>query len=187
MLLRGKLGLYAIYERELTRLELVMFRVTKHGKMWGQDNLRPSWLSASWRWSSNLSRFHNLQAIQQAVISPTTITRQLTLSAIQTYTYTMAPKRAISGRGAPRAPQGFFASTYDTLTSSENAAMVRSIGVFAVSASGSRSEWLNAYLRSHRLLSQFFRAHGASCFCLRKRSPGLIDEPQLLTSCAGSK
>lgn len=45
----------------------------------------------------------------------------------------MAPKRVAGGRGAPRAPQGFFGSTYETLTSSENAAMVRSIGVFAVS------------------------------------------------------
>ncbi|KAL2205557.1 hypothetical protein CC79DRAFT_1336053 [Sarocladium strictum] len=53
----------------------------------------------------------------------------------------MAPKRAIGGRGAPRAPLGFFASTYDTLTSSENAAMVRSIGVFAVAVTILSSSW----------------------------------------------
>jgi hypothetical protein len=52
----------------------------------------------------------------------------------------MAPKRVIGGRPS-RAPQGFFASTYDTLTSSENAAMVRSIGVFAVSHNEGGGEW----------------------------------------------
>ncbi|KAK0386662.1 hypothetical protein NLU13_6497 [Sarocladium strictum] len=51
------------------------------------------------------------------------------------------PKRSVGGRGAPRAPQGFFSSTYDALTSSENAAMVRSIGIFAVAVTVLSSSW----------------------------------------------
>lgn len=44
----------------------------------------------------------------------------------------MAPKR-IHGEKPRRAPKGFLASTYDTLTSPDNAAVVRSIAMFSVS------------------------------------------------------
>lgn len=47
----------------------------------------------------------------------------------------MAPKRVLvekQGRRAP-APKGYIASTYDTLTSPDNASVVRSIAVFGVS------------------------------------------------------
>jgi hypothetical protein len=44
-----------------------------------------------------------------------------------------APKRVLVEKPSyRRAPKGFFASTYDTLTSSENAAVVRSIAMFGV-------------------------------------------------------
>lgn len=52
---------------------------------------------------------------------------------------TMAPKRQVEiqrgSRGGYRAPKGYFASTYDALTSQENAAMVKSIAAFGVSSS----------------------------------------------------
>lgn len=46
-----------------------------------------------------------------------------------------APKRVLVEKPSGRrsAPKGVFASTYDTLTSSENAAVVRSIALFGVS------------------------------------------------------
>lgn len=47
----------------------------------------------------------------------------------------MSPaKRIVVERSSPRnAPKGFFGQTYDVLTSAENAAVVRSIGLFGVS------------------------------------------------------
>ncbi|KAL3952408.1 hypothetical protein ACCO45_012351 [Purpureocillium lilacinum] len=42
----------------------------------------------------------------------------------------MPPKRMYVDGPSRRAPKGFVASTYETLTSSENAAVVRSIAVF---------------------------------------------------------
>ncbi|TFA99759.1 hypothetical protein CCMA1212_008444 [Trichoderma ghanense] len=45
----------------------------------------------------------------------------------------MPPKRIYGEKGGRRAPKGFVASTYDTLTSAENAAFVRSIAIFGVS------------------------------------------------------
>lgn len=44
----------------------------------------------------------------------------------------MPPKRMYVDGTSRRAPKGFVASTYETLTSSENAAVVRSIAVFGV-------------------------------------------------------
>ncbi|KAK8913100.1 hypothetical protein VCV18_011568 [Metarhizium anisopliae] len=45
-----------------------------------------------------------------------------------------APKRVLVEKpSSRRAPKGFFASAYGTLTSSENAAVVRSIAMFGVS------------------------------------------------------
>lgn len=44
----------------------------------------------------------------------------------------MPPKRMYVESGSRRAPKGALASTYDALTSSENAAVVRSIVVFGV-------------------------------------------------------
>ncbi|KAK1238394.1 hypothetical protein MKX07_006540 [Trichoderma sp. CBMAI-0711] len=46
---------------------------------------------------------------------------------------TMPPKRIYGEKGGRRAPKGFVASTYDTLTNAENAAFVRSIAIFGVS------------------------------------------------------
>lgn len=47
----------------------------------------------------------------------------------------MPPKRVIVERGGARGqPKGYVASTYDMLTSSENAAVVRSISLFGVSS-----------------------------------------------------
>jgi hypothetical protein len=45
----------------------------------------------------------------------------------------MPPKRIYGEKGGRRAPKGFVASTYDTLTNAENAAFVRSIAIFGVS------------------------------------------------------
>lgn len=47
----------------------------------------------------------------------------------------MPPKRIYGEKGGRRAPKGFVASTYDTLTNAENAAFVRSIAIFGVRAS----------------------------------------------------
>ena len=45
----------------------------------------------------------------------------------------MAPKRVMVERGGSRnQPKGYIGATYDMLTSSENAAVVRSIGLFGV-------------------------------------------------------
>lgn len=44
----------------------------------------------------------------------------------------MPPKRLYGEKGGRRAPKGFVASTYETLTSAENAAFVRSIAIFGV-------------------------------------------------------
>jgi hypothetical protein len=46
----------------------------------------------------------------------------------------MPPKRAYLEKPATRrAPKGFLASTYETLTSADNAAVVRSVAIFGVS------------------------------------------------------
>lgn len=46
----------------------------------------------------------------------------------------MPPKRIYVERASSKsAPKGFIGSTYDMLTSSDNAAVVRSIGIFGVS------------------------------------------------------
>lgn len=45
----------------------------------------------------------------------------------------MPPKRIVVERGSRSQPKGYMANTYDLLTSSENAAVVRSIGLFGVS------------------------------------------------------
>lgn len=46
----------------------------------------------------------------------------------------MAPKRVLVEKQGRRgaAPKGFIASTYDTLTSPDNASVVRSVAVFGV-------------------------------------------------------
>lgn len=44
----------------------------------------------------------------------------------------MPPKRIYVEKASRRAPKGFVASTYETLTSAENAAVVRAITVFGV-------------------------------------------------------
>lgn len=47
----------------------------------------------------------------------------------------MPPKRIHGEKGASRrAPKGFFGSTYETLTSPDNASVVRSIAMFGVSS-----------------------------------------------------
>ncbi|KAF4125969.1 TOM core complex subunit Tom6 [Geosmithia morbida] len=57
----------------------------------------------------------------------------------------MSPaKRIVVERSGPRgaaAPKGFFGSTYDVLTSSENAAVVRSIGLFGAAVVFLQSSW----------------------------------------------
>ncbi|KAK8148586.1 hypothetical protein MY10362_003807 [Beauveria mimosiformis] len=59
----------------------------------------------------------------------------------------MAPKKVLVERQGRRAaaPKGYIASTYDTLTSPENASVVRSIAVFGAAVailSSSFSEYL---------------------------------------------
>lgn len=44
----------------------------------------------------------------------------------------MQPKRIQVERSGRRAPKGVIASTYDTLTSPDNAAVVRSVALFGV-------------------------------------------------------
>ncbi|KOS20046.1 hypothetical protein ESCO_005740 [Escovopsis weberi] len=52
----------------------------------------------------------------------------------------MPPKRLYSEKSR-RAPKGFFVSTYEALTSSENAAVVRSIGLFGAAVAFLSSSW----------------------------------------------
>ncbi|KAH7121322.1 hypothetical protein EDB81DRAFT_890910 [Dactylonectria macrodidyma] len=53
----------------------------------------------------------------------------------------MPPKRITVDRSSRRAPKGFFGATYDALTSSDNAAVVRSIGIFGVAVTFLVSSW----------------------------------------------
>ncbi|CCF44756.1 hypothetical protein CH063_03420 [Colletotrichum higginsianum] len=55
----------------------------------------------------------------------------------------MPPKRIVVERGSPRSrqPKGYFRSTYDALTSSENAPVVRSIVVFGAAVTFLSSSW----------------------------------------------
>ncbi|KAL6854952.1 hypothetical protein ACO1O0_006088 [Amphichorda felina] len=54
----------------------------------------------------------------------------------------MPSKRIVVERSGPRgSPKGFFGSTYHMLTSSENAAVVRSIGLFGAAVTFLSSSW----------------------------------------------
>ncbi|KAL2753961.1 hypothetical protein ACRALDRAFT_1062938 [Sodiomyces alcalophilus JCM 7366] len=56
----------------------------------------------------------------------------------------MAPKRILverSGSSRHRQPKGAIASTYDALTSPENASIVRSIAIFGASVAFLASSW----------------------------------------------
>ncbi|KAI5920966.1 hypothetical protein F4810DRAFT_712981 [Camillea tinctor] len=56
----------------------------------------------------------------------------------------MPPKRIMVERGGasrPRPSKGFFASTYEVLTSPENASVVRSIAVFGAAVTFLASPW----------------------------------------------
>ncbi|KAK2730446.1 putative TOM-6 tom6 protein (translocase of the outer mitochondrial membrane (TOM) complex) [Colletotrichum asianum] len=56
----------------------------------------------------------------------------------------MPPKRIVVERaGGPRTrqPKGYFRSTYDALTSSENAPIVRSIAIFGAAVTFLSSSW----------------------------------------------
>ncbi|KAI0596153.1 hypothetical protein F4775DRAFT_565801 [Biscogniauxia sp. FL1348] len=55
----------------------------------------------------------------------------------------MPPKRIMVERGGarPRPSKGFFASTYEALTSPENASVVRSIAVFGAAVTFLASPW----------------------------------------------
>ncbi|KJZ77400.1 hypothetical protein HIM_03124 [Hirsutella minnesotensis 3608] len=54
----------------------------------------------------------------------------------------MPPKRMqVGGSGSRRAPKGFLGSTYETLTSSDNAAVVRSIAIFGAAIAFLSSPW----------------------------------------------
>lgn len=83
----------------------------------------------------------------------------------------MPPKKVyVQPAGSRRQPKGFFASTYDSLTSPENSSMVKAIAAFGVSSpcnASARSCCRNANLlyRSASLSSQ---ARGASSCFLRK-------------------
>ncbi|TWU71962.1 hypothetical protein ED733_001438 [Metarhizium rileyi] len=53
-----------------------------------------------------------------------------------------APKRILVEKpSSRRAPRGFLASTYDTLTSPDNAAVVRSIAMFGAAVTFLASPW----------------------------------------------
>ncbi|KAH6987272.1 hypothetical protein EDB80DRAFT_731677 [Ilyonectria destructans] len=53
----------------------------------------------------------------------------------------MAPKRIAIERPSRRAPKGFLGATYDALTLSDNAAVVRSIGIFGIAVTFLASSW----------------------------------------------
>ncbi|CEI66584.1 unnamed protein product [Fusarium venenatum] len=55
--------------------------------------------------------------------------------------FTMAPKRIAVEPRSRRAPKGIIGSTYDALTSSENAAVVRSIAIFGFAVTFLSSSW----------------------------------------------
>lgn len=106
----------------------------------------------------------------------------LTLSSVAEHTAPrqaiakMPPKKVyIQSAGSRRQPKGFFASTYDSLTSPENSSMVKAIASFAVSSMPSAPAVLPVDISSSRktnfplrsaLLS--LRARGASSCFLRK-------------------
>jgi hypothetical protein len=66
----------------------------------------------------------------------------------------MAPKRILVERSGPRSspPKGFFGATYNMLTSSENAPIVRSIGVFGVRMALQTAQTLDPFSTDLRLL-----------------------------------
>jgi hypothetical protein len=68
--------------------------------------------------------------------SETNSLHRILLPNLKQISYTMAPKqqRVIVQKADPRrsAPKGYFSSAYSTLTSPENASVVRSIAVFGV-------------------------------------------------------
>lgn len=86
----------------------------------------------------------------------------------------MPPKKVyVQPAGSRRQPKGFFASTYDSLTSPENSSMVKAIAAFGVSLTSS----CNASARSclgrnanllYRSASLSSQARGASSCFLRK-------------------
>ncbi|KAK1831313.1 hypothetical protein QBC39DRAFT_371961 [Podospora conica] len=51
------------------------------------------------------------------------------------------PPKYVTGPGRRVAPKGYFRSTYDTLTSAENAAVVKSIAAFGVAVTFLSSNW----------------------------------------------
>ncbi|KAG8168810.1 hypothetical protein KVR01_001559 [Diaporthe batatas] len=54
----------------------------------------------------------------------------------------MPPKKVyVQPAGSRRQPKGFLASTYDTLTSPENSAMVKAIASFGVGVTFLASSW----------------------------------------------
>ncbi|KAI1071171.1 hypothetical protein NW752_000646 [Fusarium irregulare] len=53
----------------------------------------------------------------------------------------MPPKRIVVEPRSRRAPKGVIGSTYDALTSPENAAVVRSIAIFGVVVTFLSSSW----------------------------------------------
>ncbi|KAG5930144.1 hypothetical protein E4U42_002883 [Claviceps africana] len=57
----------------------------------------------------------------------------------------VAPRR-IHGEKSRRAPKGYFAATYDTLTSPDNAAVVRSIAMFGAAVTFLASSWAELLL-----------------------------------------
>lgn len=118
--------------------------------MWDQPNLSALLLRSSIQ-PSVYPKFYPF-GIHRLSATPTTdltASANFTALVLSNRSLKMSPKRIVVERSAPRgAPKGFFGSTYSILTSSENAAVVRSIGLFGVSPARNLAHSGNSSLTS---------------------------------------
>jgi hypothetical protein len=85
-----------------------------------------------------------LEQVQALNEPPYNITNPLLFSTSNqpTQSFKMPPKvQRVALQPAKRTPKGYFASTYSTLTSPENASVVRSVAVFGVALAFFSSSW----------------------------------------------
>ncbi|KAI5458875.1 hypothetical protein BGZ63DRAFT_426194 [Mariannaea sp. PMI_226] len=85
----------------------------------------------------------------------------------------MAPKRAYIEKGSRRAPKGFIGATYDALTSSENASVVRSIAVFGAAVTFLASSWSEFLLPPKEIADSIGNNYWELC---SKRNCSSLDE-----------
>merc|ERR1711939_1282452 len=114
------------------------------------NNLGPSTPSPASTSTSSNSDPHNSHTSSDFIFEP----------------YEMAPKRVQVARADARrpAPKGYDSNVYNTLTSPENASVVRSVAVFGVAIAFFSSSW------SEFLLPPFVKGHIHSEICEGRRA-----------------